>query len=127
MKRLRPREDQIHVTVAELIRLHVMPDVVWLHVPNGEDRHPAVAAKLKRMGVLPGVADLMFIIPRVGTCFLELKRPGHKPSTAQLGFKEAVTAAGCLWEWVDNVEDAAKTLTQWGAIKRPSFLKGKAA
>ena len=33
------------------------------HVPNGEHRHIAVAKKLQRMGVMPGVADFLCFTP----------------------------------------------------------------
>lgn len=45
-------------------------------VPNGEHRHVAVAARLKREGVVPGVPDLMLPVPSDGYhgLFIELKR-----------------------------------------------------
>lgn len=45
-------------------------------VPNGAERHPAVARKLKAEGVRAGVPDLMLLV-RVGDCpglVIELKR-----------------------------------------------------
>lgn len=58
------------------------------HIPNGGDRHPAVGAKLKRLGVQAGVPDLFLPVPAglrpvpgAGTrpyagLFLEMKRAG---------------------------------------------------
>ena len=37
------------------------PQFTIFHIPNGELRTPFVGAKLKRMGVLPGVPDLYVI------------------------------------------------------------------
>ena len=52
----------------------------WHHIPNGEDRHVAVARKLKQMGTKAGIADVQYPIPRgryIG-CWLEFKRPANK-------------------------------------------------
>lgn len=57
-------------------------------VPNGGDRHPAVAAKLKAEGVKAGVPDIFLPVPRNGYhgLFIELKelkgadQPLHKSS-----------------------------------------------
>src|SRR5574343_1178858 len=51
-------------------------------IPNGGDRHPAVAAKLRAEGVRKGVADLFLMVPR-GRCnglFVEMKRRNASPS-----------------------------------------------
>ena len=67
---------------------------------NGEERDKRTAAKLKAMGVLPGVADLVFVWhptvwqttvfsnnrKGVNILFLELKAPKRKPSDVQISF-----------------------------------------
>lgn len=52
------------------------------HVPNGELRDPITANKLKAMGVVPGVPDIVFHY-RSRTYFFEFKRPGETPSDEQ--------------------------------------------
>lgn len=49
-----------------------------LAIPNGGDRHPAVAAKLKAEGVRAGVPDLCLPVPRgrFHGLWIELKAPG---------------------------------------------------
>lgn len=60
----------------ELARLLFGTDLLWCHVPNGEKRSKRVAAKLKRMGVKPGVPDvLIFTRPPLA---IELKRADGK-------------------------------------------------
>lgn len=56
------------------------------HVPNGELRHPAVAARLRASGVKAGVPDIFLAVPRGGAnggkvhhgLFIELKRAGKE-------------------------------------------------
>ena len=49
-----------------LMARHTYPMLKWIYaVPNGGDRHKAVAAKLKAEGVKPGVPDLCLPFPKV--------------------------------------------------------------
>lgn len=66
------------------------PDLRWLFaIPNGGDRHKAVANKLKAMGVKPGVCDICFPVSRGSWALLwiELKVPkradGRRAGTVQ--------------------------------------------
>lgn len=54
------------------------PDLPMMFAnPNGGDRHPAVAAKLKAEGVKAGVPDVFLPVARGGYhgLFIELKKP----------------------------------------------------
>jgi len=55
-------------------------------IPNGGHRKPAVAAKLKAEGVVAGVPDLHLPIAagREHGLYIEMKRPGERPTAAQL-------------------------------------------
>ena len=55
-------------------------------VPNGELRNIVVATKLKRQGVLRGVADLILLIPKKGFASLciEMKTPMGKQREEQI-------------------------------------------
>src|SRR5215831_5961543 len=96
-----PSELQFQISLVEQCRWRLRDDVLMFHCPNGEHRDKRTAAKLKAMGVLPGVADLIFMWPEwlisagqglQQTCilFLELKAHGRKPSAAQMGFYKLV-------------------------------------
>ena len=51
------------------------PDIFVFHIPNGEKRHPKIGAKLKKMGVRAGVADLYIMDYKL---FIEMKKPYKK-------------------------------------------------
>lgn len=84
-----------------------------------KDIEAKVVAYAKSRGVLTykfssfshrGVADRIFIgKPHGYVLFLELKRPGEKPTALQQKFIDDVRAAGAQAHWADSVE-AAKTL-----------------
>jgi hypothetical protein len=83
-KRPAPRDDREHqeqVALFEWAALNEarLPELALLFaIPNGGDRHPAVAAKLKAEGVKAGVPDLFLPVARDGYhgLWIELKAPG---------------------------------------------------
>ena len=50
-----------------------------------------------------GVPDRIFMA-NGNVLFLEVKRPGGEPTALQTYTMRAITNAGCLCRWVDNVE-----------------------
>jgi hypothetical protein len=67
------------------------------HVPNGEARDPRTAAKLKWLGVRPGVPDLLFPMPRgpyTGLALEMKRRRGGRASGAQERFLGLLEASG---------------------------------
>lgn len=72
-------------------------DLIWCHVPNGELRDKRTAAKLKLMGVKPGVPDFLFFTePRTA---IEMKRADGKGrlSKEQKAWRDSLE--GCGWKW----------------------------
>lgn len=45
--------------------------------------------------------------------FLEIKKPGEKPTEAQFAFLEEVEGACAFADWTDAFEDAAQILSEW--------------
>jgi hypothetical protein len=116
MSRRRSPEAQIHRAVVAHLRLRAKPDVLWLHVPNGERRDKITGAKLKRMGVLPGAADLLFW--HQGNSFaLELKSPRGRPSEAQLDFLARFNDAGGHTAVAEEIDRALGCLEAWGLLR----------
>lgn len=75
-------------------------------VPNGGQRHPAVAAKLKKEGVKAGVPDVMLPIARGGFIGLaiEFKHGDGNPTKEQRERINSMQKEGwcvCIcWDWV---------------------------
>jgi elongation factor P hydroxylase len=66
---------------------------VWFAVPNGEKRDKPTGAKLKLMGVRPGVADFILLTSTALALAVELKTLKGRQSEDQKGFQAA---------WEDN-------------------------
>ena len=66
------------------------------HVPNGGKRDKAEAAKLKRMGVKPGVCDIVLPAARGGYhgLYIELKVGTNKPTAEQKDFMRSLDIEG---------------------------------
>jgi hypothetical protein len=65
-------------------------------IPNGGQRHPAVAAKLRAEGVRPGVPDLCLPVASRGYhgCWLELKVGRNRPTVHQIAWCDALREQG---------------------------------
>ena len=72
-------EDTLQIQCVEWFR-EAFPGVLIYHVPNGGKRNPREAAKLKSMGVVPGIPDLH--IPE-WLYVIELKKKGGRLSGNQ--------------------------------------------
>ena len=123
VKRHDPSEVQLQISLIEHLRWRARPDVVYFHVPNGELRDKASAAKLKAMGTLPGVSDLVFVWFDLNTrelrnLYLELKAHGRKLAPEQHNFCAAIIAAGAAYEWTDNIDDALAICSKHNLLKR---------
>jgi len=94
-----------------------VPGVLWWHTANGGRRDRVEAAKLKKMGVLPGVADLLFLY-RGHFYSLELKiAAGGRVSEEQLAWRDAVNSNGGFACVARGLDEALQTLTMWGLLR----------
>jgi hypothetical protein len=72
-------------------------------------------ARLKKMGLRPGVADLVFV--KDGRAyFLEMKKPGGKQSDDQTDFQLDAARVGAQYAVAYSFEEAVKILQSWGII-----------
>ncbi|MEO0498946.1 MAG: hypothetical protein AAF205_00115 [Pseudomonadota bacterium] len=84
-------EEQLQAAVADLLRWR--RDLWWTHPANEGVRHPAVAQKLKRLGMRPGAPDILGV--RNGRLFaVELKAGRNTASEAQRQCLEDIARFG---------------------------------
>lgn len=69
---------------------------LFFAIPNGGERHIAVAAKMKATGSKAGTLDMFLAVPKKGYhgAFIELKIVNGRPSTKQLEFQADARAQG---------------------------------
>lgn len=111
-----PTEEQEQAAVMEWAMLmeKQAPELALLyHCPNGADRHPAVAAKLKKQGVKPGVPDLFLPVARgmAHGLYIEMKRQkGGRVSEDQKAWMEALTQQGYVCIVARGAEEACDAI-----------------
>ncbi len=111
-------EDDLQRAVIAHIRARGVRGVLWWHTPNGGSRNRIEAAKLKGLGVLPGVADLSFVGPGGIYHGLELKNGFRSyPTAAQTAFASAINAIGGRASIVHDLDGALSVLERWGLLK----------
>ena len=115
-KRIGP-EASLQMAVVQHLMLRAPKGAIWFSVPNEGKRSPAIGAHLKRMGMLPGVADLVICLPGDTPSFLELKAKGERQSDDQIAFQDLCRRNGSRYEVADNIDDALAVLRRWGAVR----------
>ena len=97
---MKQSESQLQRAVARVLDAS---GLLWCHVPNGGQRHPAVAKKLKAEGVKAGVPDVLVFEECRGGYMdrtfcdglaLELKVGRNKPTAAQVEWHERLRKNG---------------------------------
>jgi len=90
-----------------------------IHIPNGGQRHIATAAKLKAMGVKPGVSDL-FLPVAVGESaglWIELK-------AAYTNSKDKNYPTPAQREWLDKMRaQGYRAEVCWGAVEAIAAIR----
>jgi hypothetical protein len=110
-------EFNTHCMIADLLRRFAHPAWRYTHIPLGEYRTKATAARLKRMGVIAGWPDFILMPPTGLGHFLELKRRGGALSDEQKGFAAWCAAHGVPYAVVKSFDEALTQLKAWGAVR----------
>ncbi|MCD8302575.1 MAG: VRR-NUC domain-containing protein [Prevotellaceae bacterium] len=102
-----PSESHIQQTCVSWFRM-MYPQLAPLlfHPANGRARDSITGAILKAEGVVPGVADLILMVPSWkwhGMC-IEIKRPGGRQSKAQKEWELAVHGQGYVYVVCSSVD-----------------------
>lgn len=108
-------ESRLQMAVVQHLRLGCKPGIFWFSVPNEGKRAPRTANRLKAMGMVPGVPDIVIIINGIAHG-LELKAKGGHQSTAQRDVEAAWTAAGGFYACTTGIDETLATLVRWGVL-----------
>lgn len=114
----RPEED-LQKVVVRFLKL-ASPSTVFFAVPNQKGtRKTWEQGLMKALGVRPGVADLVFVLPEGRVGFIELKAPdGGRQSADQAEFEEAVRALGAPYLICRSLAEVEGALMAWGVPLR---------
>lgn len=110
-----PSELHIHIAVVQHLKYRARKGVCFFHCPNGERREKRDAAKLKAMGVTPGIPDLM-IVADGKTYGLELKTSRGRLSTEQKSMLDRMQAAGVYIAVAYGLDQALAIISAWGLM-----------
>lgn len=110
-------EDILQIQIARFLKI-AAPDLLWFAVPNGGYRNEREARKLKDMGVLPGVADLAFVLPSGQAAFIELKSGKNRQQPSQRLFEESCIRSQALYAVCWSLAEVETILRTWGVALR---------
>jgi len=117
MRARRDIEAPIHAAIFSYITT-VAPQVVCFHPPNGGLRTKGEAAKLKWMGVVPGVHDLVIIDEHGLAYLIEVKPPDGNLSEDQRLFHAKCKGLNIPQGVARSINDARDLLVRWGIKTR---------
>jgi hypothetical protein len=92
------------------------PELKWMFaVPNGGERNPAVAARLRAEGVKGGVSDICLPVAKCGYhgLFIEMKKPGGRESKDQKDFGAFLKEQGYFYRCCVGWEEARDTISDY--------------
>lgn len=103
---MRHHETQIHIAIVYWIKT-VSPSTFCFHPANGGLRSKREAAKLRAMGVVAGVFDLVLICEAPGPelAFLEVKAPGETLNPNQKLFRARLDEMGVPYAIVRSIDE----------------------
>jgi len=119
--KLKPKPRQYHeadlqAAMVELAGLILQPEVILFSVPN-ERTDPAERARLRRTGVLAGVADLVLVGGFGQAYFVEVKTSTGRQSAAQSKFEQCCRDIGAPYAVVRSLDEFRDELEQWELTK----------
>ena len=112
-------EYELQVAIVGMIAAEAMPDVICFHVPNGGRRGKAEAGRLKGMGTLAGIPDLI-ILANGCAHGLEIKTDKGRLSGSQKRMVDRFSRAAVPYEIARSVTAARMILKRWGVLTCPA-------
>ena len=113
-------EARRQAAIVEYVRW-VAPQVIIFHPANGGLRSKPEAARLKWVGVLAGVLDLVLVLPGGRSAYWEVKTDSGRLSVDQRDFIRRLEARGHVCAVVRDIDDARRELARLGIVTREAF------
>jgi hypothetical protein len=110
-------EFRLQCAVADMLWKLQRPGWWWSAIPSGEYRTEATGKRLKRMGLKPGMFDIVLIGPDSTHYWLELKADKGVMSEDQLIFEEMLCGRGVSHAVVWGFGEAERQLREWGVLR----------
>lgn len=111
------REDNIQRVVWSHLVHRARKGVIYWHTPNGGKRNQSEAAKFRRLGVVPGIPDLLLLADGRLYC-LEIKTVIGHLSPDQKAMHAAMREAGATVATAFGLDEALKRLETWGIFDK---------
>ena len=113
-------EDELQIQMVNWLRCVLRPGVMFWHTPNGGSRNVCEASKMKAMGVLAGITDLIFLWrtedsaghARYWLLFVEVKMPGGRYTASQKEVMPRLQAMGAPVETARSIDDLQTILSR---------------
>lgn len=77
---------------------------------NNNPRNKIDGARLKALGLVKGVSDLIFVCGDGSTAYIEMKTPNGTQSEDQIEFEKAITGVGARYFIVRSVDDGMELI-----------------
>lgn len=90
-------------------------DGVLFHIPNEGIRLGGIGRRMKREGIVRGVADLCLAVPRKGyaALYIEMKKPGSYQSPEQKAWQKSVERYGNKYVVCKSLEQFIQIITDY--------------
>lgn len=108
-------EAKFQKALVEFIRNNAIPGVLPFHV-NNNGRNAIQGARLKALGVVAGIADIVLLAPEGKVFLLELKAKKGRLSDSQKEIKEFCNDWNIPWAEAHDFQEAIHWLKEWGLI-----------
>jgi hypothetical protein len=105
-------ETRLQCAVVDYMRT-VCPDCLTWHAANGGMRSKETARLMKRLGVLPGVFDLVVLAPGPFIGFMECKAGKGRLSEDQEWFRKQLILMGFQYCVVRSLDDVKAAIEAW--------------
>ena len=105
-------EDDLQAAVCTLLKWALPADATFWAVPNGGLRHKMEAARMTRLGVRAGVADIHVVYQGRLYC-LELKAPKGQLSATQVQLMRKLEHCGVPTAVIRELSDVTHVMREW--------------